>query len=79
MPTEAEWEYAARGPDGLAFPKHPETPWIGRLRADHRAVLHDQFRFVPDAEAGRIAVQFQVTNTEPDGSLTSPATPSSTT
>ena len=41
-----------------------------RLWANHAAVLHDRFTFVPCAAAGRIAAQFQVTNTEADGSTT---------
>lgn len=38
-----------------------------RLWAHHDWVRHDQFRFVTDASAGRVAVQFQVTNQLPDG------------
>lgn len=41
-----------------------------RLWADHAAVLHDQFRMVPDPKSGRIAAQFRVLNTEHDGSQT---------
>ena len=56
---------------GVVLNGHAEiTGMFERLWANHRAVLHDQFQFVPDAKAGRIAVQFQVTNTELDGSLT---------
>ena len=43
---------------------------LTRLWADHAAVRHDQFRFVPDPAAGRIAAQFRVLNTELDGSTT---------
>ena len=38
-----------------------------RLWAHHDWVRHDQFRFVTDAPAGRVAVQFQVTNQLHDG------------
>lgn len=41
-----------------------------RLWANHAAVLHDQFSFVPNASRGRIAAQFRVVNTETDGSQT---------
>ena len=40
-----------------------------RLWSHHDWVRHDQFRFVTDASASRVAVQFQVTNQLPDGSL----------
>lgn len=46
------------------------TAMFKRLWANHRAVKHDRFRFVPDPVGGRIAAQFQVENTEQDGSLT---------
>jgi hypothetical protein len=32
-------------------------------------VRHDQFKFMTDPKAGRVAVQFRVTNTLPDDSL----------
>ena len=41
-----------------------------RLWDNHASVLHDRFAFVPFAEGGRIAAQFQVTNTAADGSRT---------
>ena len=39
------------------------------LWAGHKAVCHDQFKFVTDPQNGSIAVQFRVANTLPDGSL----------
>ncbi len=41
-----------------------------RLWSNHAAVRHHDFRFVQDAAGGRIAVQFQVENTETDGAIT---------
>ena len=41
-----------------------------RLWSNHAAVRHDRFAFVPSAATGRIAGQFQVTNTEHDGTTT---------
>ena len=41
-----------------------------RLWDDHAAVAHRNFVHVPDPEAGRIAVRFQVVNTHHDGSET---------
>jgi ketosteroid isomerase-like protein len=41
-----------------------------RLWANHRAVRHIDFRFVPDPGGDRISAQFRVENTEHDGSLT---------
>jgi len=38
-----------------------------RLWSHHASVRHDQFRFLTDASAGRVAVQFQVTNQLQDG------------
>jgi len=40
-----------------------------RLWANHTSVRHDRFSFVTDVANDRIAVQFRVTNTLPDGSL----------
>lgn len=41
-----------------------------RLWANHRAVRHHSFRYLPSLCGTRIAAQFQVENTELDGSLT---------
>jgi len=41
-----------------------------RLWSNHKSVKHHQFRFVPDPPGGRVVAQFQVENTEHDGSLT---------
>ena len=38
-----------------------------RLWSNHATVRHDSFRFVVDAEHGKIAVQFRVTNTFDNG------------
>ena len=38
-----------------------------RLWSNHATVRHDNFRFVVDAEHGKIAVQFRVTNTFDNG------------
>ena len=38
-----------------------------RLWSNHATVQHDNFRFVVDAEHGKIAVQFRVTNTFDNG------------
>ena len=38
-----------------------------RLWSNHATVRHDNFRFVADAEHGKIAVQFRVTNTFDNG------------
>ncbi|MFY0691747.1 MAG: nuclear transport factor 2 family protein [Paracoccaceae bacterium] len=46
------------------------TAMFDRLWRNHRAVRHHRFVYVPDPEGGRIAAQFQVENTELDGSLT---------
>lgn len=43
---------------------------LKRLWANHEAVRHFDFVFIPDPEAGRIAVRFRVENTEHDGSVT---------
>lgn len=43
---------------------------LRRLWANHRAVRHHDFRFVPDPAGGRIAAQFRVENVEMDGSHT---------
>ena len=53
---------------GVRLTGHAEiTGMFSRLWANHVAVLHDGFAFVPSAAAGRIAAQFQVTNTLPGG------------
>lgn len=41
-----------------------------RLWANHAAVRHEGFVFVPAPDHGRIAVRFAVINTHHDGSLT---------
>ena len=41
-----------------------------RLWRNHKAVRHHRFVHVPDPDGARIAVRFQVENTENDGSLT---------
>ena len=46
------------------------TEMFQRLWGNHDAVRHYDFRFVPDPHGDRIAAQFQVENTEQDGSLT---------
>ncbi len=43
---------------------------FNRLWANHRAVRHDRFVYVPDPKGGRIACQFQVQNTELNGEIT---------
>jgi len=43
------------------------TTMFKRLWDNHESVRHDRFNFVCDPEAGRIAVQFRVTNTLEDG------------
>lgn len=56
---------------GVTLKGHDEIAgMLRRLWANHRAVQHDRFRFVPDPAGGRISVQFRVLNTELDGSLT---------
>ena len=46
------------------------TTMFERLWGNHQAVKHHQFRFVTDPVGSRITAQFQVVNTEQDGSLT---------
>ena len=43
---------------------------LHRLWQGHRAVRHHDFLFVPDPQGPRIAAQFQVENTELDGTIT---------
>ena len=45
------------------------TAMFARLWSGHKSVRHDQFKFMTDPKAGRVAVQFRVTNTLPDDSL----------
>ena len=45
------------------------TSMFERLWAEHKAVSHDQFKYITDPENGRVAVQFRVTNTLNDGGL----------
>ena len=45
------------------------TAMFTRLWASHKSVRHDQFKFVTDPQAGRVAAQFRVTNILPDDSL----------
>ena len=40
-----------------------------RLWANHAAVRHEDFTYVPDPQSGRIAARFQVVNTHRDGAL----------
>lgn len=55
---------------GVQLQGHDEiTGMLRRLWSDHQAVRHDRFAFVPSAATGRIAAQFQVTNTLLDGRL----------
>ena len=56
---------------GVVLTGHAEIAGMfRRLWSNHRAVRHVDFRFVPDPSGHRIAAQFQVENTELDGSLT---------
>lgn len=56
---------------GVVLDGHDEiSGMFRRLWNNHAAVLHDNFTFVPSAATSRIAAQFQVTNTEEDGSKT---------
>lgn len=54
---------------GVVLKGHAEiTGMFRRLWSHHRAVRHHKFRYVSDG--ARVSVQFQVENTELDGSLT---------
>ena len=56
---------------GVTLQGHAEIKgMLERLWSHHRSVLHRNFAFVADPDAGRIAAQFQVVNTEMDGTLT---------
>lgn len=56
---------------GVELNGHGEiSAMFHRLWANHKAVKHHKFRFVTDPSGGRITAQFQVENTEQDGSLT---------
>lgn len=46
------------------------TGMFRRLWANHAAVRHYNFHYVSDQSNGRVSVQFQVENTERDGSVT---------
>lgn len=46
------------------------TEMFNRLWDNHNAVRHYDFRYVPDPPGDRVAAQFQVENTEHDGSHT---------
>ena len=46
------------------------TAMFHRLWANHKAIKHHRFRFVTDPIGLRVAAQFQVENTEQDGSVT---------
>ena len=55
---------------GVRLEGHAEiTGMFRRLWESHAAVRHDGFTFVPSAADGRIAAQFQVTNTLHGGGL----------
>ncbi len=54
---------------GVVLNGHEEIrSMFERLWNNHAVVRHDQFTFVPSTVTGRIAAQFQVTNTAADGS-----------
>ena len=53
----------------LAGPGEIET-MFRRLWSDHAAVRHEDFVYVADVVAGRIAARFQVVNSHHDGSQT---------
>ena len=46
------------------------TGMFRRLWANHAAVRHHDFHYVSDPANGRVSVQFQVENTEHDGTVT---------
>ena len=53
---------------GVRLQGHDEIArMLTRLWANHEAVLHNRFIFLPASALGRIAAQFQVTNTLSDG------------
>ena len=56
---------------GVELHGMPEiAPMFERLWANHAAVEHKNFSYLAAANGERIAAQFSVVNTEPDGSLT---------
>lgn len=56
---------------GVRLEGHAEiSAMFTRLWADHAAVLHYDFTFVPDPGTGQIATRFTVKNTEHDASQT---------
>lgn len=66
LPTEAEWEYAARGTDGRKF------PWGNRLDADDLANLADANKSLPWAER---TINCGFATTSPVGSFPRGASP----
>ena len=56
---------------GVILRGHDEiSGMFHRLWGNHAAVRHHDFHYVSDPANGRVSVQFQVENTEVDGSVT---------
>ena len=56
---------------GVRLHGHEEiSGMFQRLWSNHAAVRHHDFHYVSDPANGRVSVQFQVENTEVDGSVT---------